>query len=179
MNWLAIAALAADLGEITSGHLKNSGNTAAIRLSGTTALPSTNYIDFTATGSQSFIKHAGIDARANGDLHVKAVKILGAGGTPTITPHAGYDGLTSITGTDTAGYIDLGISTGSPPAGVQTSVTFSTAYATTPFVVVCSGDSSSALALTYVINVSTTGFDIATRNAVTGSNSRWRYLVIA
>lgn len=64
-----------DLGTVTSGHIKNAGNTAAIRMSGATALPTTNFIDFTATGTDPFLKHPGAILRADGTAEFTAVTI--------------------------------------------------------------------------------------------------------
>lgn len=52
---------------VTGSHFQNSDNTAAIRLSGTEALPTTNYIDFTATGNNAFLKHTALTLEADGD----------------------------------------------------------------------------------------------------------------
>lgn len=106
-----VAAILADLGEITSGHLKNSGNTAAIRLSGTTALPATDFIDFTATGTSPFLKHANFELRADGRARIKsrvlATTSVGTGtNTTEVTLHTltipasyeGINGLLHITG---------------------------------------------------------------------------------
>lgn len=70
-NVSSLSAITADLGIITSGWMGNdapgaAGLTAAIRLSGTTALPATNYIDFTATTTAPFIKHDGLTLLADG-----------------------------------------------------------------------------------------------------------------
>jgi hypothetical protein len=69
-----LRAIAADLGIIIAGYISNSDNTAAIKFSGTTAdpdgipaLPATNYIDFTATGNDPFLKHDALELQADGD----------------------------------------------------------------------------------------------------------------
>lgn len=64
-----LSAIRADLGTITAGWLGNAAPasaTAAIRLSGTTAIPSTNFIDFTATGANPWLKNAGLTLNADG-----------------------------------------------------------------------------------------------------------------
>lgn len=66
---VSLSAISADLGTVTAGHIRNSGNTAAIRLSGTATLPTTNFIDFTATGSDPFLKHPGLTLEADGDAN--------------------------------------------------------------------------------------------------------------
>jgi hypothetical protein len=63
----ALSAIYADLGTITAGYIKNSGNTAAIRVSGSATLPSTNYIDFTATGNNPWLKTTALELQADGD----------------------------------------------------------------------------------------------------------------
>lgn len=190
-----IAGLLADLGEITSGHLKNSGNTAAIRLSGTTALPTTNYIDFTATGTSPFIKHAGIEARANGDLYVTTVKVLGGGTAPSITTglstsRIGTGYSLTVAGKDTAGTITLTTGTGITTAvSLGTSmfvVTFGTAYAANPHGVVSSrnrfaADLAAAAAGAYFIDPITTDFSLICSKDVTFVDSttyKWSYVVI-
>lgn len=69
-----LRAISADLGNIISGYISNPTNTAAIKLSATTAdpdgipaLPATNFIDLTATGTDPFIKHPALELLANGD----------------------------------------------------------------------------------------------------------------
>lgn len=69
-----LRAISADLGNIISGYISNPTNTAAIKLSASTAdpdgipaLPATNFIDLTATGTDPFIKHPALELLANGD----------------------------------------------------------------------------------------------------------------
>lgn len=156
-----IAALLADLGLITSGHMKNSGNTAAIRLSGTEPLPATNFIDFTATGTQSFIKHAGIDAKANGDLTIAAVKFSGAGSTPTLSNQSpGWPSI-AITGTDSAHRVTFTAASGATiSSGLQCTVTFATAFAAVPIVVNGIIDNGGVSFKWYLGNVTASSYDI-------------------
>lgn len=140
-----LAAINADLGTVTAGHIKNSGNTAAIRMSGATALPSTNYLDFTATTTALFMKAGGIEVKANGEVTVSALKILGSGSTPMLgSVHAFWNGTNAIVGTDTSGRVDLERTTvGTSSTGVQFRVTFATAYATAPHVLLTALSSTS------------------------------------
>lgn len=63
MKWplALVAALTADIGTITAGKIQDSGGT--------------RYIDLNATGTQSFIQHPGLVAKANGEVTVSAVTI--------------------------------------------------------------------------------------------------------
>lgn len=63
---LELSAISANLGTVTAGYIQNAGNTAAIRLSGATTLPTTNYIDFTATTTAPFLQHDALALLANG-----------------------------------------------------------------------------------------------------------------
>lgn len=166
-----VAALSADLGEITSGHIRNPGNTAALRLSGTTALPATNFIDFTATGASPFIKHPGCELLANGNATFAAVKISGQGSACTLTNiDAFWTGSTTAIGTALGGMVTLGrIGSGTGTAGRQVTVSFPTAYTTAPYIVIApkhtgsmGGASSFHLGL-----VTTTGFAIHLTTAPT------------
>lgn len=190
-----VAMLAADLGTITSGHLKNSGNTAAIRLSGTTLLPSTNYIDFTATGTSPFLKHPGCELLANGNATFTAVKILGAGTSPSIatglsTTQIGTGYTLMVEGKDTAGTIVLTTGTGittNVSLGVSMFVvTFGTAYAANPHGVVASrnrlaANLAAAVGGAYFIDPITTDFSLICSKDITFADSttyKWSYVVI-
>ena len=61
--------VSANLGTVTSGYIQNAGNTAAIRLSGTTTLPADKYLDFTATGTDLFVKFGGLEVSADGSVN--------------------------------------------------------------------------------------------------------------
>lgn len=87
-----IRGISSDFGVMRSGYITNTGNTAAIKLSGTTndpdgipALPANNFIDFTATGTDPFIKHAALSLLANGNATfsgiVAATSFTGASAT--------------------------------------------------------------------------------------------------
>lgn len=195
MSVSSLSAINADLGEITSGHLRNSGNTAAIRLSGATALPATNYLDFTATGTSPFLKHPGAELLANGNATFTAVKILGAGTAPSITTglstsRIGTGYTLTVTGKDTAGTITLVTGTGiTTNVSLGTSmfvVTFGTAYAANPHGVVSSrnrfaADLAAAAGGAYFIDPITTDFSLICSKDVTFADSttyKWSYVVI-
>jgi hypothetical protein len=76
-----------------------------------------------------------------------------------------------IGGSDARGYVKFG-SGGSPSVGDQISVTFSQAYANAAPIIVASPQNADTAALgVYVSSVSNTGFNIATQNAPTASQS--------
>lgn len=162
INVANLSAINADLGVVTSGHLKNAGDTAAIRLSGTTALPATDYIDFTATGSGLFVKVGGLSITKAGAVTVTAVKFRGGGSAPTLSNvHAFYDGVSTVTGTDPAFRVKLTTATGgTQPSGNVCRVTYATAFAAAPIVVVAAGDLL-AVNDVYITNQVAGSFDIA------------------
>lgn len=80
-----LQAASGTFGIITGGYLRNSSNTAAIRLSGTTTLPSTNFIDFTATGSSPFIKHNSLTLTADGNATFSGTVVLKDGSNNKIS----------------------------------------------------------------------------------------------
>jgi len=62
-----LSAIAADVGTLTTGRLQNTANTAGVLLSGTPPSAWESYLRLSATGTQSFLRHPGLDLRANGD----------------------------------------------------------------------------------------------------------------
>ncbi len=81
-----------------------------------------------------------------------------------------------IGGTDVRGSVKFG-SGGSPSSGDQVSVTFAEAYANAPMVVVTPQNADTAALGVYVSGGSTTGFNIATQNAPSASQSGSTYIV--
>lgn len=80
-----LAALSADVGIITAGQLRNNGNTSGINLGGAGGIPGTwtmginleaasgsgsmtRYINFTASGSASFLKHERLELNVDGSV---------------------------------------------------------------------------------------------------------------
>ena len=83
MSVAQLSAIVANLGVITAGWMGDAlpgSATAAIRLTGTTQLPSTNYLDFTASGNDPFLKHPALTLEADGDATF-AGDLSAAGGT--------------------------------------------------------------------------------------------------
>ncbi|MEY4381324.1 MAG: hypothetical protein RJA92_704, partial [Bacteroidota bacterium] len=99
---------------------------------------------------------------------------LGAGTSPS--------GLT-VTGTDMSGIVSL--TTGSSPSvnSVLATITYNTAYATAPIVVITPANAATA-SLTagqaVWVDISTTGFTINTNTSAVGSSTayKWNYVVI-
>jgi hypothetical protein len=88
----SLAAINANMGLITAGQLRNSGNTAGVNLGGAGGIPSqwttginfeaganvsglTRYLNFAATGSSPFLKHERLEMNVNG-----VVKMYGSSG---------------------------------------------------------------------------------------------------
>lgn len=67
INVAVLSSISTNIGEVQEGHIRNPGNTAAIRLSGEVALPASNFIDFTATSTDPILKFPGVEVLANGD----------------------------------------------------------------------------------------------------------------
>ncbi len=61
-----LAAIHADLGDISAGQIRNAANTKGVLLSGVLPGGWTQYIDFVATGNNAFIKHPSLTLEADG-----------------------------------------------------------------------------------------------------------------
>ena len=113
----------------------------------------------------------------NDNLQISA-HIVVAGPAPSAAggPALGAGGTVSVNGSDTAGTVN--INTGSsPPAGCFATITFASAYAGTPHVII-SPVGSSAGALDYYVNRSATNFSICTANTPpAGQNFSFDYWV--
>ena len=113
----------------------------------------------------------------NDNLQISA-HIVVAGPAPSAAggPALGAGGTVSVNGSDTAGTVN--INTGSnPPAGCFATITFASAYAGTPHVIV-SPVGSSAGALDYYVNRSATNFSICAANTPpAGQNFGFDYWV--
>jgi hypothetical protein len=105
-----------------------------------------------------------------GDLSVSK-HITTSGGNPGRTNGSalGGGGTASVSGSDTAGTVNINTG-GGPPAGCFLTVNFSQKYAGTPHVVI-SPSNSSAAALQYYTNRSTTGFSICSASAPAASTN--------
>jgi cytoskeletal protein CcmA (bactofilin family) len=91
--------------------------------------------------------------------------ITAGGTTPGVSGGGGLGGggTTSISGSDTAGTVNVNFG-GGPVAGVLAYVTFANAFSQTPHVVIAPVGSGCS-ALNYYVSRTTTGFTIATSNA--------------
>lgn len=101
------------------------------------------------------------------------------GGTPRVSSGTavGGAGTVSISGTDTAGTVNINFSTGLV-AGVLANISFSSAFNQTPHVVITPVGSSCAI-LDYYVNRTTAGFSIGTANSgAPGSSCAFDYIVI-
>ncbi|HSX17941.1 MAG TPA: hypothetical protein VLE51_01120 [Candidatus Saccharimonadales bacterium] len=114
----------------------------------------------------------------NGDLSVSH-HLISSGGIPGKTNGSalGTGGTASVSGSDTAGTINIGTGS-SPPAGCFITINFAQKFNNTPHVVI-SPTSSSAAGLDYYVNKTNTGFSVCTANAPTGSTTYlFDYIVI-
>lgn len=106
-------------------------------------------------------------------LEITALKLIGSGSTPTLSAVGSYfNGTSSIAGTDTGGRVTLEKSTSSSNGviGIICRVTFTTAYAVAPFVVVSAKTTESGTNMAGVVNgvvevgvVTTTYFEATVR----------------
>lgn len=118
------------------------------------------------------------DLQINGDLkftrHIDA-----GGGTPGKSDGSalGGGGSSSVSGTDTAGSININTG-GSPGPGCFVNINFTQRYNSTPHVVI-TPVGSAAGSISYYINRSSTGFSVCTTNSAPGGqNFGFDYIVI-
>lgn len=108
--------------------------------------------------SRHIVTSGGIPGRSNGTA-------LGGGGTA------------SVSGSDTAGTVNINTG-GGPPAGCFVTINFAHSFGTTPHVVISPANSSAA-SLQYYTNRSTGSFSICTANAPSGgTNYVFDYVVL-
>ena len=114
----------------------------------------------------------------NGDFNLSH-HIVTNGSTPSRTGGTalGNGGTASVSGSDTAGTIDINIGSGAP-AGNLVTVNFTAKFAKVPHVVVTPVGSGAA-GLQYYVNRTVNGFTLATANAPTaGSSFSFDYIVV-
>ncbi|MBX4197583.1 hypothetical protein KW801_03465 [Candidatus Saccharibacteria bacterium] len=168
-----------------TGNFAQVGVTGPLSVGGDTNLQGqlTVQKNLSVTGSASF-GNLSVATLSVSSLQVKndfalSKHIVTSGGTPGRSPGAalGGGGTASISGTDTAGTVN--INTGSsPPAGLFVTVSFTQHYAATPHVVI-TPVGSAAGALQYYINRDANGFAIGTTNSPpAGSSFAFDYIVI-
>jgi len=101
------------------------------------------------------------------------------GGTPRVSngTAVGGAGTVSISGSDTAGTVNVNFGTGLA-AGIIANITFAASFSQTPHVVITPVGSSCA-SLNYYVNRTTTGFSIGTTNAGSpGASCAFDYIAI-
>jgi hypothetical protein len=109
--------------------------------------------------NQHIITSGGVPGRSNGTA-------VGSGGTA------------SVSGSDTAGTINISTG-GSPPAGCFITVNFAKKFGFTPHVVISPSNSSAAALQYYTTNRSSSGFSVCTANApAAGTTYSFDYIVI-
>jgi cytoskeletal protein CcmA (bactofilin family) len=105
--------------------------------------------------------------------------IVATGGLPGRTNGSalGSGGSASISGSDTAGTVNINTG-GGPPAGCFVTVNFAKSFGATPHVVITPASSSSA-GLQYYVNRTTSNFSICTANSPAASTTyNFDYIVI-
>lgn len=112
-----------------------------------------------------------------GDLALTRHFIAG-GATPNRSTGgaAGAGGTASISGSDTAGSININLGS-SPSAGCAISVSFTQKYNSTPHILITPASSDAAVS-TYYVNRSTTGFSVCFATPPSGSNLGFDYFVV-
>lgn len=105
--------------------------------------------------------------------------IVTSGSTPGrgVGTAVGSGGSASVSGTDTAGTVNINTG-GSPPAGLFVTISFTQRFAATPRVVI-TPIGSTAASLQYYVNRDSNGFSIGTANAPpAGSSFAFDYITI-
>lgn len=129
----------------------------------------TESANFTFDGTVATIKH-----------------IAGVAGTPTIAAgaSAGSGPTVSVTGTDLAGKISITTGTATTANGIVATITFNTAYATAPYVILEESNSNAAnvnrvgTAIVYPSSSTTATFVITVIGTLTASTAfTWNYIV--
>ncbi len=116
--------------------------------------------------------------QVGGDLQL-AKHIDAGGGTPGISRGSalGGGGTTSVSGTDTAGTVNVNTG-GGPGPGCFATLTFTQAFGSTPHVVITPVGGAGA-SVNYYVNRSSTGFSICTTNSASaGQSFAFDYIVI-
>ncbi len=139
--------------------------------------------NLTVVGSASFgslnVSALSVTSLAlRGDINLNQ-HINTSGGVPgrTLGTAVGGGGQASVSGSDTAGTVNINTG-GSPPAGCFITVKFNRNFSSTPHVVI-SPSNSSAASLRYYTNRSNVSFSICSANAPSGStNYIFDYAVI-
>jgi cytoskeletal protein CcmA (bactofilin family) len=168
-----------------SGNFAQIGVTGALSVGGDTNLQGQLTVskNLNVTGAANF-GSLSVSSLSVTSLQVKSdfsisKHIITSGGSPGRTGGTalGGGGTVSISGTDTAGSININTGSG-PPAGLFVTISFSQRFASTPHVVI-TPVGSAAGSLQYYINRDASGFSIGTVNAPpAGANFGFDYIVI-
>lgn len=159
-----------------SGGLNVAGDTA---LQGNLTVQKNLTVNGTASFGNLSVSTLGVTTlQLRGDLNLNQ-HINASGGVPgrTLGTAVGGGGTASVSGSDTAGTVN--ISTGiSPPAGCFITVSFAHGFSGTPHVVVSPANSNSAV-LQYYVNRSNANFSVCTAGVPAAStNYVFDYIVI-
>jgi cytoskeletal protein CcmA (bactofilin family) len=168
-----------------SGNFAQVGVSGALSVGGDTNLQGqlTVQKNLNVTGSASF-GSLSVSSLSITSLQVKndftiSKHIITSGGTPgrSFGTALGGGGTASVSGTDTAGTVNINTG-GSPPAGLFVTVTFTQRFATTPHVVITPVGSASG-SLQYYVNRDASGFSIGVSSPPpASSNFAFDYIVI-
>jgi cytoskeletal protein CcmA (bactofilin family) len=129
------------------------------------------------TGSVTATQISTSSLQINGNL-ILTHHVVGGGAIPSLSQGLalGSGGTASVSGSDTSGSVT--ISTGSGPgAGCFATVTFATAFSSTPHVVV-TPIGAAAASLSYYVNRSTSSFSVCTASApIAGQTFGFDYII--
>jgi cytoskeletal protein CcmA (bactofilin family) len=165
------------LNQVQAGTLQVSGNATIqgqISSQGNLSVAGSGSFGGTLTAARLNIQ----DLLINGNLQV-ARHIDAGGPTPGRSNGSalGSGGSSSVSGTDTAGTVNIGIG-GGPSAGCFVTVNFAQRFNGSPHVIITPVGSAAA-GLNYYINRSNTGFSICSTNAApAGQSFAFDYIVI-
>lgn len=110
-------------------------------------------------------------------------KVKGSGSTPAIAAGSklGSGGSVAIVGTDTAGEITISTGSGQLTNGSFADITFATAYATAPYVILYpANEVGTANNIYFNVTATTTGFSFNVGSfTITVVSGKWNYHVIA
>ena len=187
-----------------AGSLKVAGTLSlpGITVSGTTDLGQVNATTLTLTGAETVKGQLTVDqgitvngiAQFSGALNASAINVTSlevngdmtyshqiytTGSIPksTQTSAIGAGGTSAMNGTDTAGSVSINTGT-NPSAGCLVDITFTRAYATTPYITITPVGSGSGGNIGYYITKSLTGFNICANNPPQNTPMRFDYQVI-
>lgn len=173
---------------ITVGGIGNFGQigiSGGLNVAGDTALQGNLTVqkNLTVSGTASFgnlsVSTLGVTTlQLRGDLNLNQ-HINASGGVPgrSLGTAVGGGGTASVSGSDTAGTVNIGTGS-SPPAGCFITVSFAHSYSGTPHVVITPANTSAA-SLQYYVNRTNTNFSVCSAGVPAAStNYVFDYIVI-